>query len=146
MKMASNSYNVLYIIIALLGAFIIGNIMMMVILERRKETGILKSMGFTQNETLMLFILEGLFLGFIGSFSGALLGSIINIFFHIYGVDFSSMTASFGFPIDNVIHFSVEPYGILQAILLGTSLSALIAFFPSWKASRMSSIDLIKSV
>lgn len=145
MKMASNSYNVLYIIIALLGAFIIGNIMMMVVLERRRETGILKSMGFTQKETLMLFMLEGLILGFIGSVTGALSGTIVNIFLHIYGVDFTSMTASFGFPIDNIIHFSIKPYGILLAILLGTSLSALIAFFPSWKASRMNAIDLIKS-
>jgi putative ABC transport system permease protein len=146
MKMAYNSYNMIYSIIALLGAFIIGNIMMMVVLERRKETGILKSMGFTRRDILILFMSEGLILGFIGSGAGAILGTVINIFLHFHGVDFTSMTASFGFPIDNIIHFTVDPSGIFHATLLGMVFSAGIAFFPSWKASRMNAVELIKSV
>ena len=43
-------YGWIYVIIALLGAFIISNIMMMVVLERRKEIGILMSMGLTRRE------------------------------------------------------------------------------------------------
>jgi len=51
-RLIGNVYNWIFVIIALLGAFIISNIMMMVVMERRKEIGILKSMGVTKFEVL----------------------------------------------------------------------------------------------
>ena len=67
-------YDWIYVIIALLGAFIISNIMMMAVLERRKEIGILKSMGFRRGEVLVMFLAEGMMLGFVGSLAGVALG------------------------------------------------------------------------
>ncbi|MFH1760118.1 MAG: FtsX-like permease family protein, partial [bacterium] len=94
-------YNIFYSIIAVLGAFIIGNIMMMVVLERRREIGLIKSMGMNRLEIMLLFLFEGIVLGFIGSVSGIIIGLIVNIILHFKGFDFSSLLGSFNFPMDN---------------------------------------------
>jgi len=145
-KMAAGIYNWLYIIIALFGAFIIGNIMMMVVFERRKEIGLIRSMGMSGKDVLLLFINEGFILGFIGSVVGSSLGFLLVLFFHYHGIDFSSMMGSLKFPMDNIINFKISFYGIFMPLVLGTVIAALISVAPSYKAAKMKIVDSIKSV
>jgi putative ABC transport system permease protein len=139
-------YSMVYVAIALLGAFIIGNIMMMVVLERRREIGILKSMGFKRNETLLLFVCEGMTLGLIGSVAGTILGAAISTAFHFHGIDFTKALSSVAMPLDNVVYFTVSAGGLVQAIVMGTIVSALVSLLPSLQAARMNAVDAIKSV
>jgi putative ABC transport system permease protein len=145
-KMADIIYNYLYFFIAFLGAFIITNILMMVVLERRKEIGIIKSMGITRFEVMVLFLFEGVILGLIGSLAGIALGMVFNIYFAIFGLDFSAMLGSFNFPIDRRIYFDISLASILNVLMIGVVVSALVSVLPSWRASRMNAVDAIKSV
>ena len=138
-------YNWIYIIVAFLGAFVIANVMMMVVLERRKEIGILKAMGMPPREILYLFLLEGVMLGALGSSVGTLLGLGINWLFSIVGMDFTKSMASFSWPMDNVIHTAVQPLAALALFFLGVAVSAIVAFLPSRKAARMDPIEAIRS-
>jgi putative ABC transport system permease protein len=139
-------YFMIYIAIALLGAFIIGNIMMMVVLERRREIGLLKSMGFKRSETLTLFVFEGMALGLVGSIAGTILGAVISFVFHFHGIDFTKALSSVAMPLDNVVYFTVSAGGLVQAVLIGTIVSALLSLLPSLQAARMNPVDAIKSV
>lgn len=139
-------YNYLYFFIAFLGAFIITNILMMVVLERRKEIGIVKSMGISRFEVMNLFLFEGVILGLIGSLVGIGIGMIFNIYFAIYGLDFSAMMGSFNFPMDQRIFFEISPGSIINILLIGVFVSAIVSVLPSWRASRMNAVDAIKSV
>ncbi|MCX8029352.1 MAG: ABC transporter permease [Brevinematales bacterium] len=139
-------YNIIYFIITLLGAFIIMSIMMMVILERRREIGILKAMGFKKIEILALFTLEGTILGTIGTLGGVIVGVLINVPLSIWGIDFSSSLSNMNFPMDNVIKWMITGSSILGAIVLGVFVSAVISLIPSRHASNMKPIDAIKSV
>ena len=145
-KMASSIYSIIYFAVALLGAFIIGNIMMMIVLERRREIGILKSMGMSRWETLILFVTEGMALGSIGSLTGTLLGVGVSTYFHFKGIDFTKMLSSMKFPMDNVIYFSIDPSKLLQAIVIGIFASVIVSILPSRRASVMNPVDAIKSV
>ena len=118
-------YGWIYVIIALLGAFIISNIMMMVVMERRKEIGILKSMGFTRREVLIMFLTEGMALGFAGSLAGTALGSGLVAFFHVHGLDLSAYMSRMSVPLDNVIYTTLSASNLAYSILLGTVLAAL---------------------
>jgi ABC-type lipoprotein release transport system permease subunit len=119
---------------------------MMVVLERRREIGVLKSMGFRRRETLWLFVFEGMALGFIGSTAGTLLGAAISTVFHFHGIDFSKALSSISMPMDNVVYFTVSAGGLVQAIVIGTIVSALVSLLPSLTAARMNAVDAIKSV
>lgn len=145
--MASSVYQVFYLALACFGAFIIGNIMMMVVLERRHEIGILKSMGLSRLKTLTLFVAEGATLGLVGSVAGTILGALVCVYFHSNPMDyFAKMMETVTLPMDSTIRFTLDPAGWLQALALGTGVSALLSLTPSWRASRMNPVDAIKSV
>jgi ABC-type lipoprotein release transport system permease subunit len=136
----------IYMVVAFLGAFIISNIMMMVVMERRKEIGILKSMGMTRREILFLFLSEGALLGFTGSACGTLLGWILVLVLGHIGIDLTRMLESMKMPIDNIIYPHVELVNVVGSLFLGTIIAALVSLLPSRKAASMNAIEAIRSV
>ncbi|MBD3320751.1 MAG: FtsX-like permease family protein [Chitinivibrionales bacterium] len=144
--LAAKMYNIIYFVIALLGAFIIGNIMMMVVLERRREIGVLKSMGLSRIKILFLFISEGIILGLAGSLAGVAGGSLVSWYFHIFGLDFSKALSSVNMPMDSVVYTTIDTGGLAVAVVLGTLVSGLVSIIPSWQAARMNAVNAIKSV
>jgi putative ABC transport system permease protein len=146
LRMMGGLYSWIYVIVACLGAVIIANVMMMVVLERKKEIGILKAMGMPKRDLLGLFLLEGTMLGVLGSAGGVAIGMSINILFHYVGMDFTKAMASFSWPMDNVIYSSVDPLAALVLFLLGVAVSAAISYLPSRSAARMETVEAIRSV
>jgi lipoprotein-releasing system permease protein len=144
-KMAESIYIWMYLVVAFLGAFIITNIMMMVVLERRKEIGILKSMGMPNREVLALFLAEGTMMGVAGSAVGAASGLLVNLIFSKVGFDMSAAMASFEWPMDNVVYFTVSLPWTLLLFALGVAVSSAVAILPSRSAAMMNPIDAIRS-
>lgn len=146
-RMVSGITNWFFMFIAFLGAIIIGNIMMMVVMERRHEIGILKSLGISRGRIMLLFVLEGMILGFIGSVTGVFLGSISIYLININGFDLTTMMKGVeGFPMDNILYFQISIIGLVKFIAMGTLVSALITIKPSRKAAKLSVVNSLKSV
>jgi putative ABC transport system permease protein len=145
-QMAAAIYMGMWFFIALLGAFIIANIMTMVVLERRRETGILMAMGMPPASIVLSFLIEGTMLGLGGSVLGTAAGIAFNAAFARKGFDFSSALAGFSWPIDNIIRPTISFSGILSGLLFCTIAAALMSFLPSWRASRMEVVDALKAV
>ena len=146
MLLMGKMFSWIYVIIAFLGAFVIANVMMMVVLERKKEIGLLKSMGMPKREILYLFLTEGCLLGALGSAAGILLGLGLCFLFSKVGMDLSSAMASFSWPMDNIVYATVSLPDALILFLLGVAVAAVIAFLPSRKAALMDPIEAIRSV
>lgn len=139
-------YYWVFLIVALLGSFIIANVMTMVILERKREIGILMSMGMPKGKILSLFLAEGTMLGLIGSLAGTALGVGLIMILARKGFDMTSAMAGFSWPLDNVIYPSVTPGTVFMGIAMGTAVSAAISYLPSRRAARMAPVDAIRSV
>ncbi|MCX7882022.1 MAG: FtsX-like permease family protein [Brevinematales bacterium] len=139
-------YNLIYFVVTFLGMIIITNIMMMIVLERRREIGILKAMGLKSGEVLILFLYEGLVLGLIGSGMGVLLGVLISWPLSVWGVDFSSSLANMNLPLDSVIRWKITPKSVGGSLILGLVVATLVSLFPSRLAARMKPVDAIRSV
>ncbi|SLM15041.1 membrane hypothetical protein [uncultured spirochete] len=144
--MTSSIYMAMWFFIALLGAFIIANIMTMVVLERRRETGILMAMGMPPRRIILSFLLEGTMMGFGGSVLGTAAGIAFNAAFSRKGFDLSSALAGFSWPIDNIIKPTISVSGVLAGILFCTVAAAIMSLLPSWRASRMEVVDALKAV
>lgn len=144
--MTSSIYMAMWFFIALLGAFIIANIMTMVVLERRRETGILVAMGMPPRRIILSFLLEGTMMGFGGSVLGTAAGIAFNAAFSRKGFDLSSALAGFSWPIDNIIKPTISVSGVLAGILFCTVAAAIMSLLPSWRASRMEVVDALKAV
>lgn len=133
------------VFVAFLGAFIIANIMMMIALERRREIGILKSMGMERRGILAIFLAEGTLMGFIGGLAGAVLGLGINLLLSAKGYDFSAAVAGLNYPIDNVIHPATSLARTAAFALLGGLVSAVMSYLPARGAARLECVEAIRS-
>lgn len=138
-------YDWMYYVIAFLGAFIITNILMMVVLERRREIGIMKSLGLKRGEILRLFLSEGLMMGVIGSAAGALLGLLICSILSVVGLDFTSAMESMTMPMDGVMYPKADILSALKMFVIGILVSGIVSLLPSRRAARMNAVDAIKS-
>ncbi|OHD80097.1 MAG: hypothetical protein A3J97_09535 [Spirochaetes bacterium RIFOXYC1_FULL_54_7] len=144
--MMESIYRWIYWVVAFLGAFIITNILMMVVLERKKEIGILKSMGLRRSEVMQLFLTEGALMGVVGSAIGACLGLVLCYIMSIYGLDFSSAFEGFSFPVDPVYYAKFDVLQALQMFGIGVVVSIVVSISPSRRAATMNAVDAIKSV
>jgi putative ABC transport system permease protein len=91
-------------------------------LERRRDVGLFKIMGFSEKQILLTFALEGTILGLISSAVGVILGSL-GLFL---------LTQIFGSNLGLVL----PGWLILMAITLTTGLSFILSLYPSFVASK----------
>ncbi len=145
-RMMETIYGYIFVVIAMLGAFIITNILMMVVLERKKEIGILKAMGLRRRDVLGMFLAEGALMGAIGSGIGAVLGMAICWIMSIRGFDFSAAMGSLTMPVDPIFYTRVELSNGLTMFALGFLVSIVMSITPSRRAATMNAVDAIKSV
>ena len=126
----------------------ISNTILLAILERTKEIGMMRAMGMTDGQMIMTYMLEAGFLGFFGSILGMIFGCIINYPMVEYGMDFSAMadllSGNIGFRTTGEFR-SVWNIGvIIGSGIAATVLSSFMAFFPTWRAVKMPITDSLR--
>ncbi len=124
------------LLVAVLG---IVNTLIMAIYERRKEIGIMKSLGATQHQIRMIFYLEAAIIGFLGGVIGVLCGTV------------ASQTASsvanshIGRIIDcNIDFFDYSWLMMLGAVLLSVLVSILASIYPANRAAKIDPLDALR--
>jgi lipoprotein-releasing system permease protein len=65
---------IILVLIVLVAAFNIASTLIMIVIEKRKEIGILKSMGATRGSIMRIFMGQGMMIGLVGTIIGAVLG------------------------------------------------------------------------
>ncbi len=140
----SNMYPMLKSVFALLsGLFlivavmVIANTMLMSVLERTYEIGLLMSMGIKRFEIMILFLWEGAFLGILGGLSGSFFGCISGLYLQHYGITIGKLTEGFPIPFRQVIYGQLTIQSVLTAFILGVVVSVIAAFLPALKGARM---------
>ncbi|MFA6845327.1 MAG: FtsX-like permease family protein [Sphaerochaetaceae bacterium] len=134
----SSFSNLLLFFIFLIAAVGITNTMAMAVMERKKEIGMLKALGYTQRYIKGLFFLEGTLLGMLGSLAGVLLGILVTIPVQRYGIDFSSMVKdmNIGYRIAGIMHAELTGKECLAAALLAILASMFSASLAVRKAAK----------
>ena len=126
----------------------ISNTILMAILERTKETGMMRALGMTDKQMVMTYMLEAGFLGFIGSILGIILGCIANYPMVQYGIDFSAMAdtmaGGIGFRTTGLFRSVWNIPLIIGTGIVATLLSACTAYFPTRKALKMPITDSLR--
>jgi len=120
----------------------ISNTILLAILERTKETGMMRAMGMTDRQMILVYMLEAGFLGFIGSVLGIILGCIINYPMVKYGIDFSAFVDimggnGIGFRTTSSFRSIWNVPVIIGSGIIATIISSCMAFFPTRRALKM---------
>jgi ABC-type lipoprotein release transport system permease subunit len=120
----------------------ISNTILLAILERTKETGMIRAMGMTDQQMIFIYMLEAGFLGFIGSVLGVILGCIINYPMVKYGMDFSAFAdvmggEGIGFRVTSHFRSMWNIPVIIGSGVAATIIASLMAYFPTRRALKM---------
>lgn len=143
-----SQFSIIFIVVILLAlSFGIINTMLMAVLERIREIGMMLALGMNKTKVFLLILFETSLLIFIGSPVGLLLawGSIK--YFSIHGIDISSFAekamSSFGFGTRIYPSLPAELY--YQIIILVIITALISSIFPAIKALRLNPAEAIKS-
>ena len=117
------------------GAFGILGITLARVYQRIREIGIMKTLGLTKRDVLLVFLFESIMVGLAGGVLGLALTSAI--------------TASKGYTITvggttMTIKYMLSPEDVAITIIVALVTSIVAGIYPAWKASRMTVIDAIR--
>lgn len=128
-------------LIVLVAAFGIASTLFMVVMEKTKDIAILKSMGGTRTSVMKIFVLEGVFIGVVGTAFGVLGGLLIAHNLETIVTVVQKVTG-FQFFSKDVYYLDHFPSRVIPADVALISVTAvLISFaatlYPAWQASRL---------
>jgi putative ABC transport system permease protein len=133
----------------LVAAFGVANTMMMAILERTREIGIMKAIGATNEAILTLFLLESGLVGLVGGASGVLLSKLLQ---NLVNNGLQNMPQGEGgvyfLPFDpsqigsNLLVIPSEL--IVFALVLATGVGLAAGFYPAWRAANLPPVLALK--
>jgi putative ABC transport system permease protein len=126
--------------------FGITNTMLMSVVDRIRELGVLIAVGMKKAKVAMMILLETIFLSITGGFLGILMGGLSILYFSFSGINlsaFSSSVESFG--------TSAILYPFLPAVMYITLTIMIIfaaniaALMPAWKAIHIHPSEAIRT-
>jgi lipoprotein-releasing system permease protein len=133
------AYIVLCLIIAVASFNLLGSLTMTVI-EKKRDIGILKSMGATNESLKKIFTLQGLYVGIIGTLVGSALGLLIVYLqehYHVVPLDTSVYIIS-------AIPVEVRATDLLLIAFAALGLCLLAARSPARRASNLDPVEAIR--
>ncbi len=116
------------------------NIMIVSLIERTREIGILKALGMKSRTVLSIFLCESAIIGLIGAVLGVVLGwglaNVVSLFLGKGGL----IGGSAGFDIIPIL----TPDVLVLAMVFGIGVSVLFALYPAWRASKLKPVDALR--
>lgn len=116
-------------------AFGIASVLIVVVVQKSREIGILRAMGISQGQILRVFLLQGGLLGFSGALVGSAIGALALGLWQRYARN-ADGTVMFALTFDSQL------FGI--ALLLATLTGLLAAFAPALRAARLDPVVAIR--
>jgi lipoprotein-releasing system permease protein len=124
--------------ILVVASFGIYNVLSIMVSQKRREIAILRSIGYSPNKILELFLIQGILLGIGGAITGIVVG---------YGVKRYVETIQFGgkhMAIDHLL-MSYAPSIYITGFLLAFVSALVASILPARAASKLTPIDIIRS-
>ncbi len=127
-------------LIVVVAAFNIVSTLVMVVADRTREIGILKAMGMTRSGILRVFVLQGAWIGVVGTVVGTTLGVFLCWLLETYEIIRIPPDVYF------VDHLPVSLRIADLAVIVGVSLVVAFAatLYPAIQASRLEPVDAIR--
>jgi ABC-type lipoprotein release transport system permease subunit len=132
---------IMVIILFILSFLGIANTMLLAILERTKEIGMMRAQGMTDGQLILIYMIEAGMVGLFGALFGVIIGCLINIPMVKYGIDYSqamnAMGGNMGYRVNGNFRSAWNIPVIIGSGLLAVLLSSVTAFFPTRHALEM---------
>ena len=144
---AMNYYLMIFMVIILLAlGFGIVNTMLMAVLERIKELGMLKAVGMSGKRIFRMIMLETVFLGLVGSSIGMVISYLLILWSGNRGLDLSALyqegLEAIGF--SAVLYPTIEAGAFIQLTLMVILTGVLASIYPARKALKLNPSEALR--
>jgi len=113
----------------LVGGIGVMNIMLVSVLERTREIGILKALGAKERDIWSQFLIEAAFLTLSGGIIGIICGWGVSWIIDTMGVTSTIVTSDI----------------VILAVSVSVAIGLFFGFYPAWNASRLNPIEALRS-
>lgn len=133
-------------IILLALGFGIVNTMLMVVLERVKELGMLMAIGMNRRRVYFMVVIETVVLSLVGGIIGIVISSALIAWLGSVGINISSMSEGLNaMGYSTLIYPSIDLNSYIEVVIMVIITGILSALYPAWKAIRLNPADAIRS-
>lgn len=140
LKLEKLAMGLILFLIVVVAAFNIVSTLVMVVADRTREIGILKAMGMTRRGILRVFVLQGAWIGVVGTVTGTVLGLVLSWALGRYQL----------IPIPPEVYFvdhlpvSVQVSDVVQIVAASIAVAFAATIYPALQASRLEPVDAIR--
>lgn len=145
---SAGSY-VFMVLVLIMVVFGILNTVLMSVLERTREFGLLRALGLSRRHLLLLVFCESLLLSLLAVAIGWIFGGGTHLWFSTYGIDMEALmgggTAMMGTFMDPVIHTELSWDRVVQLTLLIFAATLGSGIYPALKAGRVTPVEALRT-
>ncbi|MFQ5878255.1 MAG: FtsX-like permease family protein [Acidobacteriota bacterium] len=127
-------------LIVIVAALNIVSILVLMVMEKMRDIGVLSAMGATRAAVRRIFLLQGLIIALFGTAAGIGLGSVLAWLLDRYRV--------VNLPVDvyfiPYVPFHVRPLDLLLVAAATVAVSFLATLYPSWRASQLDPSEALR--
>jgi len=151
-KMKTRGQSIILLVMLLIATLGIVNTMLMAVMERTREIGMLAAMGMRKLEVMLLFIFEGAIIGFFGSLTGCIIGGLGGWYLEVKGYDMSFLGEEFTdlvasmYPIKGAFYGDLTIGILLFTLIFGIAVSILASLYPAYKSVKLDPIKALRHV
>lgn len=136
---------IIAVVIVFITALGVWNTMMMSVLERTAEIGVLRAMGLGRGGAITLFVLEGLVIATLGGALGVGLGSAVGLYLETTGVHFGDTLAqNTRLPVQTTMYADMGVEVAAFAFAMGLATALVGTAVPAWHAARITPVDAMR--
>jgi lipoprotein-releasing system permease protein len=139
LQLEKTVYFLVLLLMVLIGAFNIVSTLVMVVMEKKKDIAILRSMGATRQSIRRIFLLKGCLIGIVGTVLGV-----------VSGLAVCSLIANYGFNLpDGVFLISTVPVRVYfsNVVLVACAsfvVCLLASIYPARQAAKLDPVEIIR--
>ncbi|MBE9581222.1 MAG: lipoprotein-releasing ABC transporter permease subunit [Proteobacteria bacterium] len=140
LKLEKVVMSIILVLIILVAAFNIISTLIMMVMEKRKDIAILKSMGATGKSIRRIFVMDGLIIGALGTILGLMGGGILCFLLKKY--QFVELPSDVYYI--STLPVRVQALDVILVALSAVAISFLATLYPSYQASRLEPASAIR--
>lgn len=139
---------IIFLIVLVVVSLGILNTMLMSIMERTREFGIMMAMGTKPHQVISMVMLEASILGLMGTILGILIGVAANEVIAIRGFDLSRWSGAMELfaTLNPVVYPETDPMNVFRSSLLVLITTIVASIYPAVKAARLNPVEAIHFV
>ena len=130
---------VVFSLIAIVAGFLIWITLNTLVREKIKDIGIMRAMGFSKKNIMLIFLIQGIILGIIGIILGIIVSLILLYYIKNYAVD---LVSNIYYLKDIPIEISLKEI----AIIVGANFIVILisSIFPAYRAAKLENVEALR--